>query len=97
MCAELGLPPLVASTTGTAWQWKWVKRKTDRDDALKLARLAAVGEQNGVPVPPRPGREQLKEPEDVQGPHPRNLTGHARGGKRVSRRWRPAPGAPRPG
>ena len=44
LCVELGLKPLVASTTGTAWQWKRVKRKTDRDDALKLARLAAVGE-----------------------------------------------------
>jgi hypothetical protein len=26
--------------------WKRVKRKTDRDDALKLARLAAVGAEN---------------------------------------------------
>jgi len=33
LCAELMLPALVASTTGTAWQWKRVKRKTDRDDA----------------------------------------------------------------
>ena len=39
LCTELGLGPLVASTTGTAWQWKNVKRKTDRDDALKLGRL----------------------------------------------------------
>jgi hypothetical protein len=34
-----------------------VKRKTDRDDALKLARLAAVGEIEGVPVPPRAIRQ----------------------------------------
>ncbi|HEY2787437.1 MAG TPA: hypothetical protein VGJ05_20950, partial [Fimbriiglobus sp.] len=53
LCEELKLAALVASTTGTAWQWKRVKRKTDRDDALKLARLAAVGEIDGVPVPPR--------------------------------------------
>lgn len=39
LCRELGLRPLVASTTGAAWQWRRVKRKTDRDDALKLARL----------------------------------------------------------
>ena len=45
LCEELGLATLVASTTGVAWQWKRVKRKTDRDDALKLAPLAAVGEQ----------------------------------------------------
>jgi transposase len=57
LCEELGRPALVASTTGAAWQWKHVKRKTDRDDALKLARLAAVGEIEGVPVPPRAVRQ----------------------------------------
>jgi len=57
LCEELKLAPLVASTTGAAWQWKRVKRKTDRDDALKLARLAAVGEIDGVPVPPRAIRQ----------------------------------------
>ncbi|HVK16336.1 MAG TPA: IS110 family transposase [Fimbriiglobus sp.] len=57
LCEELKLPALVASTTGAAWQWKHVKRKTDRDDALKLARLAAVGEVEGVPVPPRAVRQ----------------------------------------
>ena len=57
LCEELKLPALVASTTGAAWQWKRVKRKTDRDDALKLARLAAVGEIDGVPVPPRAIRQ----------------------------------------
>jgi transposase len=57
LCEELGLPALVASTTGAAWQWKHVKRKTDRDDALKLARLAAVGEIDGVPVAPRAVRQ----------------------------------------
>ena len=53
LCVELQLKPLVASTTGAAWQWKRVKRKTDRDDALKLARLTAVGEIDGVPVAAR--------------------------------------------
>lgn len=57
LCAELDLPALVASTTGVAWQWKRVKRKTDRDDALKLARLAAVGEIDRVWVPPRAVRQ----------------------------------------
>ena len=52
-CEPLGVPAVVASTTGAAWQWRHVKRKTDRDDARKLARLAAVGEVGGVPVPPR--------------------------------------------
>ena len=57
LCEELNLPALVASTTGAAWQWKHVKRKTDRDDARKLARLAAVGAVEGVPVPPRAVRQ----------------------------------------
>jgi transposase len=57
LCDDLRLPATVASTTGAAWQWKHVKRKTDRDDALKLARLAAVGEVQGVPVPPRAVRQ----------------------------------------
>ncbi len=57
LCEELKLPVLVASTAGDAWQWKHVKRKTDRDDARKLARLAAVGEIDGVPVPPRAIRQ----------------------------------------
>ncbi|QEL20901.1 hypothetical protein PX52LOC_08022 [Limnoglobus roseus] len=30
----------MASTVGEVWWWKNVKRKTDRDDPLKLARLA---------------------------------------------------------
>jgi len=57
LCEQLGLAALVASTTGAAWQWKRVKRKTDRDDALKLARLAAVGEIDRVAVPPRTIRQ----------------------------------------
>jgi len=57
LCEELRLPVLVASTTGAGWQWRHVKRKTDRDDALKLARLAAVGELEAVPVPPRAVRQ----------------------------------------
>lgn len=57
LCEALKLPALVASTAGAAWQWKRVKRKTDRDDALKLARLASLGEIEGVPVPPKAIRQ----------------------------------------
>src|SRR5262245_23769537 len=57
LCTELGLRCDVASTTGPAWQWKHVKRKTDRDDALKLAKLAAVGELATVAVPPKALRQ----------------------------------------
>lgn len=51
LCGELGLPCAVANTAGAAWAWKNVKRKTDRDDALKLARLWALGELPIVAVP----------------------------------------------
>ena len=46
-----GVAVLVADTTGEAWSWKHLKRKTDPDDALKLARLALVGQINPVHVP----------------------------------------------
>jgi transposase len=48
---ELGLKVIVADTTQDAWRWKNNKRKTDRDDALKLARLAALGQLNPVHIP----------------------------------------------
>jgi transposase len=57
LCGELGVPCLVANTAGAAWQWKNLKRKTDKDDALKLARLATIGELPTVAVPPRPVRQ----------------------------------------
>jgi transposase len=53
LAVELGLPIFVANTNADAWAWKNVKRKTDKDDALKLARLAAVGELAVVRVPPK--------------------------------------------
>ena len=43
LCEERGLPITFASTSGEAWQWKRVKKMTDRDDALKRARLEAMG------------------------------------------------------
>jgi transposase len=57
LCGELGVRCDVASTAGPAWRWKRVKRKTDRDDALKLARLAALGALETVAVPPKPVRQ----------------------------------------
>lgn len=48
---ELGLAIQVADTTQDAWRWRNVKRKTDRDDALKLAKLAALGQINPVHIP----------------------------------------------
>jgi transposase len=51
LAGSLGIAVRVANTLGEAWRWKRVKRKTDRDDALKLARLAASGQLPTVHVP----------------------------------------------
>ena len=37
LCAELALPCKVANTVSEAWKFKHTKRKTDKDDALRLA------------------------------------------------------------
>ena len=57
LCEELKLDTLVCSTNEEAWRWKNVKRKTDKDDALKLARLDMLGQLTRVHVPKRQVRE----------------------------------------
>ena len=39
LCVELGVRCLVANTASEAWKFKHLKRKTDKDDALRLAQL----------------------------------------------------------
>lgn len=51
LCRALGVEVRAADTTHEAWRWRSVKRKTDRDDALKLARLSAMNQLHGVHVP----------------------------------------------
>jgi transposase len=51
LCVALGYAVLVADPSQEAWRWKNVKRKTDKDDALKLAKLAALEQINPVYVP----------------------------------------------
>ena len=46
-----GLKTLVCSTNEDAWKWSNVKRKTDKDDALKLSRMAAMNELEAVHIP----------------------------------------------
>ncbi len=58
LCGELGLKCLVADPMNEAWRWSKVKRKTDRDDALKLARMAALGELPTAHVPSREARQR---------------------------------------
>jgi transposase len=51
LCGELGLPCKVANTASEAWKFKHTKRKTDRDDALRLAELEALGRLPAVALP----------------------------------------------
>lgn len=50
-CQSLGYKVVVANPSAEAWRWKNVKRKTDKDDALKLAKLTALDQISGVYVP----------------------------------------------
>lgn len=58
LCREREVEVIVASANGDAWKWKKVKRKTDRDDALKIARLAALGQLTPVHTPVSKVRQQ---------------------------------------
>lgn len=51
LAESLSIEVRVANVLGEAWKWKRVKRKTDRDDALKLAKLWASGQLPLVHVP----------------------------------------------
>ncbi len=57
VCAAEGYQVLVCNPAQEAWKWKNVKRKTDRDDALKIAKLAALGQLVSVYVPSASQRE----------------------------------------
>jgi transposase len=48
---------LVANVNEEPWRWRATKRKTDRDDALRLAKLAAAGDIVPVHLPPERVRQ----------------------------------------
>jgi transposase len=56
-CAELGIRCLVANTGSEAWEFKHLKRKTDRDDAQRLAQLHRPDQLPTVTLPPTPVRQ----------------------------------------
>jgi transposase len=59
LCQGHGYEVVVANPSSEAWQWRNVKRKTDKDDALKLAKLEALGQI--VPVyMPTPAMRQYR-------------------------------------
>jgi transposase len=51
LCDALGQRLVVANTSDEPWRWKNVKRKSDRDDALRLAKLQAMNQIGPVHVP----------------------------------------------
>lgn len=51
IAVALGFAVAVANPAGDAWRWTKVKRKTDRDDALKLAQMAAMHQLPIVHMP----------------------------------------------
>ena len=53
-----GVEVQVANTNHHAWRWKNVKKKNDRDDALKLAQLSAMNQLPLVHVPKRSIRQK---------------------------------------
>jgi transposase len=57
LCQELGVRCLVANTASEAWKFKHLKRKTDKDDALRLAQLYTLGQLPTVNLPPTSVRQ----------------------------------------
>jgi transposase len=51
MALTMGLQIEVANPNHEAWRWKNVKRKTDKDDALKLAQLSAMNQLPTLQLP----------------------------------------------
>jgi transposase len=57
LCVGQGVPCKIANTATEAWKFKHVKRKTDKDDALRLAELEAMGKLPTVTLPPKRTRQ----------------------------------------
>src|SRR5262249_26869344 len=57
LCTELGIRCLVANTASEAWKFKHLKRKTDRDDAQRLAQLYLLDQLPTVTLPPAAVRQ----------------------------------------
>lgn len=55
--AAQGVQIQMANTNHEAWRWKNTKRKTDRDDALELAKLSAMDQLPLVTLPSRAVRQ----------------------------------------
>jgi transposase len=58
LCRDQGVKCLVANTSSEAWKFKHLKRKTDRDDALRLAEVYLLGKFPSVTIPVKEVREK---------------------------------------
>jgi transposase len=57
LVGTIGIELQVANTAAPAWRWSNTKRKTDRDDALRLAQLSALEQLPRVTIPKRHVRQ----------------------------------------
>ena len=60
IATALGINVAVANPAHEAWRWTRVKRKTDKDDALKLARLALLGQLPTAHMPSPQQRQRRR-------------------------------------
>jgi transposase len=60
LATALGFAVAVANTAHEAWKWKRVKRKTDKDDALKMVKLATNDELPTVHMPSPQQRQKRR-------------------------------------
>jgi hypothetical protein len=58
LCTEQGVTCLTANTASEAWKFKHLKRKTDRDDAQRLAEVYVLGKFPTVVVPSKEVRQK---------------------------------------
>ncbi len=57
LAEAIGIEIEVANPNHDAWRWKNVSRKTDRDDALRLAQMSDLGSLPSVYMPKRTTRQ----------------------------------------
>jgi transposase len=60
IATALGMSVAIANPSHEAWRWTRVKRKTDKDDALKLAKLTLLGQLPTVHMPSPQQRQRRR-------------------------------------
>src|SRR4051812_35725696 len=57
LCERLQIPLQIANGNTEGWRWRNVKKKTDKDDTLKLVSLSVTNQLPTVTLPDRPTRQ----------------------------------------